>query len=336
MSFRLLILAIFRALVFLVLLGESTRLLAGGDPPARVDPLPTTIDATCRDRFLKEAVPACKQLRERLRGIELELMLFDRCPSDDVAPDPTMLATYGILKDGVTRRLDRIYLADARGALGFLQSIDVTNSGYSFSVGRRARTYSVRQCVPWSRGEPQPLAGWLDVAEQNLAMGSNIWWLPIEEILANADFEMTGAECNASTSGDEVVRIVYRFSGKESASESDLPPEAVYWAELLPARFWIVVRSGVTTSGTESLSRGPMQAQVTTRFQEWDGVPLPKEIRLEYFDLRRNVVVRVQEHRFGLPRGFNGTADEFFLPHYGFSDDPLPCEPGPPCWSGGR
>lgn len=336
MSCRLQLRAIITALVALFLLNEATRVAGGGDPPARVDPLPTTIDATCQERFLEEAVPAWKQLRERLRGFEVDLLLFDRRPCDDEAPDPTVLSTYGILKDGMTRRLDRIHCADATRPLDVVRSVDVTNSRYSFSLARWADTYSIRQCAPWPQGDPQPLAGWLSIAEQNLAMGSNMWWLPIETILADADFEMTGAEFGVSTSGDEVVRIAYHYTRKKSGAESDQPPDGVYWAELLPARFWIAVRSGLITSMTDSPSSAPTQAQVTTRFQEWHGVPLPKEIRLEYVDLRRNLVVRVQENRFGPPREFNGPADEFFLPYYGLSDDPFPCEPGPTCWRFGR
>jgi hypothetical protein len=313
MSCRLHILAIIPALVTLLLMGEATSIAADSDPPSRIDPLPTTIDATCQERFLKEAVPAWKQLRERLRGIELDLTWADHYPDDEANPDPPpTLSTYCILKDGVSRRHERA------------SSIEVTNSRYSFRV-RQGEIPILKYCELWQPDSPQPMAGWLDGVEFILAMGSNMFCMPIAKMVADDDFQMTGADWGVNNTGDEAVRVVYRYMGKASEEDLMLQPENVFWAELLPSRFWLVSRSGMTSSkSTLSLPWTPFEVSVTTRFQEWNGTPLPERSRIEWVDLRKNVITHVRENRFGPPRDCVRPIGEFFLPHYGFPEDPLP------------
>ena len=114
-----------------------------------------------------------------------------------------------ILKDGVSRRLERD------------QVIDVMNSRYSFSVRRAAdadalKPFSLKYRERWQQDAPQPQAGWIDAAELKLAMFSTISWLPMEKILTDADFQMTGADSRVNDQGDEVVRIVYRHTADAS------------------------------------------------------------------------------------------------------------------------
>ena len=316
MSYRSRIFAISHTVLALFALGEAIGIGAEVEPYTHLTGLPTTIDAKCRERFLSEAAPAWKKQRERLRGFELELTYIEHVPVDHDEPNPKpMVSTYRILQDGVSRRLDR-------GS-----RIDITNGRYSFSVSGSAHPYSLRQCELWQQGAPQPLAGWLDIAELNLAMGSNIWWVPIEKVMASDDFRMTGADRAVNDAGEEVIRIVYRYTGERSGDDFSLEPDGIYWAELLPARFWSVMRSGMAASMTKSLSDMPIQARVTTHYQEWNGVPLPEEVRIETKDLRRNVIVRVQENRIGAPRRDSRPMEEFFLPFFGLSDDPLPSMP---------
>jgi hypothetical protein len=309
------VLTVAHALVVAFTFCEAFCVGADADSSAGIEPLPTTIDTDCRERFLKEAPAAWKTLRERLNGIELDLTYADHHPTE-TGPDPEPLkSTYCILKDGVSRRLDRG------------QSIDVTNSRYSFKlkVSESASSYSLAEVEPWHRNVPQPLVGWLDVAEQNLSMGSNIWWMPIEKVLVNDDFKMTGAAYGLNKAGEDVVRIVYRYTGVASDVDPNLQPDGVYWSELLPKRFWVVESSGLTSSLKKvSLYSTPFRTRVTTRFQEWNGVPLPEEVRIEAADLRTNVVLRVQRNRFGPPRECTRSNKQFFLPHYGISEASIP------------
>ena len=169
------------------------------------------------------------------------------------------------------------------------------------------------------------MAGWLADVELILAMGSNIYAMPVAKMLADDDFQMTGADRGVNEAGEEVVRVVYRYAGKASEEDAKLQPGNVFWAELLPSRFWLISRSGVTSSKTmSSLLRPPFDARVTTRFQQWNGTPLPEEIRIESVDLQSNAITHVRENRFGPPRECVRPIGEFFLPHYGFLEDPLP------------
>jgi hypothetical protein len=93
------------------------------------------------------------------------------------------------------------------------QVIDVMNSRYSFSVRRAAdadalKPFSLKYRERWQQDAPQPQAGWIDAAELKLAMVATISWLPMETILTDADFQMTGADSRVNDQGDEVVRIV--------------------------------------------------------------------------------------------------------------------------------
>ena len=327
MSCRPRMLAISHALLALFSLGDATCVGADVDRPAHVDRLPTTIDAKCRERFLTEAALAWEKQRERLRGVELELTFFDHRTGDDQEQcsktgactscrmyEP-VTTTYCIMNDGVTRRLDRDDV------------IDVMNNRYSFKVLRSANGCSLADFELWQHGHPQPLVGWIDVAEMNLSMGTNLWWLPIQKVMADDDFKMTGAGCGVNDAGDEVVRVVYRYADKAS-SDYLFQPDGVYWAELVPARFWVVARSGVTSSMTKHYDTSvPFCVHVTTSYQEWNGVPLPKEVRREVVDLQNNVVARLQENRFGTPKACSRPIEEFFLPFYGLSDDPVPSTP---------
>ena len=47
-------------------------------------------------------------------------------------------------------------------------------------------------------------------------MVATISWLPMETILTDADFQMTGADSRVNDQGDEVVRIVYRHTADVS------------------------------------------------------------------------------------------------------------------------
>ena len=308
--------ALARTIFILLTLGAIPCLAADGHLSDPATSLPTSIDDQCRTRFLKEAPPAWKQLRERLRGFELELTYVDHRPDEDAGSiKDSSTSTYSILNDGVSRRLDRG------------KSIDVTNSRYSFKVkaSEPANIYSLAEIDLWQQGAPQPMAGWLDIAEMNVAMTSNIWWMPIETMLANNDFKIAGVDCGQDKTGNEVVRIVYRYTGKASDFDLNLQPDGVYWAELIPARFWIVMRSGLTSSMTKySLEEMPFKAQVTTSYQEWNGVPLPALVRIESVNLQRNVVVRLQENRFGPPRACTRPLEEFYLPFYGLSEKCIP------------
>jgi len=311
----------------LMALGEAICVAADLGPPFPVESLPTSIDVKCQERFLNEAPPAWKTLGERLRGIELEHTYVDYRPTDTKEPDREVYSsTYCILKDGVSRRLARE------------QVIDVMNSRYSFSVRRAVdadslKPFSLKYCERWRQDAPQPQAGWIDVAELKLAMFSTISWLPMEKILTDADFQMTGADTRVNDQGDEVVRIVYRYTA-DASNDFLLQPDGVYWAELRPRRFWVVVRSGITSSLTKhDDTDAPFRERMTIRYQEWDGVPLPEGVRVEVVDVANNAVVRIQENRFGPPRACSRPVEEFFLPHYGLSDDPLPSIPaqcGPP------
>lgn len=294
---------------------------ADGEAPVWIDALPTTIDATSKEWFFREAAQAWRARREQLRGIEFDLTYVDRRPDDTESHPEEIRSTYCILADGVSRRLDRG------------KSIDVTNNRYSFKVrvSDPGTTYSLAEVDRWQRGAPQPLAGWLDIAELNIAMPSNIWWMPIEGIVANDDFRLTGVDRGVDDAGEETVRIVYRYTGEASESDLNLQPDGVYWAELLPSRLWSVLRSGLITSMTRySLEKDPFEARVTTRYQDWRGVPLPEEIRIETVNLKTNAVVRLQEHRFGPPMACTRPSEEFFLPHYGLSEASIPpIESGP-------
>ena len=313
MSWRLRTLTVMLAIVAILPQGEPTCFAADSAMPAGVDLLPTTVDATCRERFLTEAMPAWKQLQERLRGIELDLTWADYYPNDEGNPaPPPILSTYCILKDGVSRRHERD------------SSIDVTNSRYSFRV-RRGDIPTLKYCELWHPDSPQPMAGWLEDVEFILAMGSNIFCMPVAKILADDDFQMTGADFGVNEAGDEVARVVYNYMGKASEEDSMLQPGNVFWAELLPSQFWLVSRSGMTSSKTtRSPQWTPFEVHVTTSFQVWNGSPLPERIRIESVDLQQEVITHVRENRFGPPRDCVRPLGEFCLPHYGFPEDPLP------------
>lgn len=318
------------AVLALMALGEAICVAADLGPPFPVESLPTAIEVKCQERFLNEAAPAWKTLGERLRGIELEHTYVDYGPTDTKEPYRDVYSsTYCILKDGVSRRLGRE------------QVIDVMNSRYSFSVRRAVdadalKPFTLKYCERWQQDAPQPQAGWIDAAELKLAMFSTIWWLPMERIFADANFQMTGADTRVNDQGEEVVRIVYRYVA-DASNDYLLQPDGVYWAELRPRRFWVVVRSGITSSMTKHVDTDvPFRARMTIRYQEWDGVPLPEEVRVEVVDVANSAVVRIQENRFGPPRACSRPMEEFFLPHYGLSDDPLPSIPaqcGPPASS---
>jgi hypothetical protein len=125
----------------------------------------------------------------------------------------------------------------------------------------------LKYCECWQQDAKQPQAGWIDAAELKLAMFSTISWLPMERILANADFQMTGADSRVNDQGDEVVRIVYRYTA-EASSDYLLQPDGIYWAELRPRRFWVVVRSGMTSSMTKHVDTdGPFRERMTIRYQ---------------------------------------------------------------------
>lgn len=305
---------------FLRVLAISYALLALGDafcvgdivtPLGDAATLPIAIDARCRDRFLDEAVPAWKQLRERLRGFELELAYLDHRPEEKEPDAAPLTSTYCVLSDGVSRQLHRD------------DKLDVTNSQYSFKVSRSGDAYHLSGCELWQKSRPQPLVGWLDVAEMKLAVGSSIWWLPFETLMADKHFVMTGADYGVSHAGEELVRVAYRYVNKVS-NDYLLQPDGIYWAEMLPERFWVVVQSGVISSPTEHYDTDtPFRTRLTTRYQTWDGVPFPEDVRYEVVDMKRNVVVRVQENRFGTPRACTRTIDEFYLPHYGLSESSI-------------
>ncbi len=286
---------------------------AVSDALVGLDSLPTAVDVGCRERFLKEAPLAWRAARQRLRGFELELTYSEHEPdAPRQSPSKPKTSIYCVLSDGTSRRLTRD------------DKVDITNSEYGFTVARPGDAYFLSDCQLWQAGAQQPLIGWLDIAESNLAMGFNAWWLPMEKMLANPAFVMTGAECGVSKEGDEIVRIVYRYTGKEVPNEFYLEPGGVYWAEMCPARHWVAVRSGITSSEFGGSGNSPFQAIVTTRFQEWDGAPLPEEVKVVSRNPQTGVVLRVQENRFGTPRACTRPIEEFFLTHYGISESSIP------------
>lgn len=312
MSYCPRIVAISYSVLALFALGEAIGVGAGVEPSAHLTPLPTTIDASCRERFMKEALPAWTQLNERLRGLELKLTFLDHRPEDKEHDGSQWSFTYCRRVDGVSRQLHRD------------DKVDVTNSRYSFKVSPSDNGYYLSERELWQRGGSQPLVGWIEDIESKLAAGSSIWYVPLATVVADKDFVMTGADRAANDAGDEVVRIVYRYADKASVNYA-LQPDGVYWAELLPKRFWAVSRSGVISSPTKHYDTDvPFCVSVTTRFQEWDGVPFPEEVRDEVVDMKRNVVVRVHVTKLGTPRACTRPIEEFFLPFYGLSDDALP------------
>jgi hypothetical protein len=312
------------ASVALLAFGCAFSVAADLGPPPIVESLPTTIDEICKERFLRDAPPAWRKVRDRLRGIELEHTYIDHRPSGKDQPDQEVYSsTYCVMKDGegsITRLLERD------------KKIDVANSRYCFTAERAADAYamkpfSLKACESWKQGDAQPLPGHIEAAEAKFSMFSNVWWLPIEKVLADSDFKVIGADCRVGSAGDEVVRMVFRYDDNAS-NDYFLQPDGVYWVELLPSRFWAVWRSGVTSSVSKHVDTdAPFWTRVTTGYQEWDGVPLPKEVRIEVVDGRTNALVRVQENRFGPPSKCTRSSEEFFLPYYGFADDPLPSIP---------
>jgi len=275
-------------------------------------PLPTTIDDNCRRRFMTEALPAWNQLKERLLGLELELTFLDHRPDDKEHDGAQWSFTYCRLRDGVSRQLHRD------------DKVDVTNSQYSFKVSASDNGYHLSECELWQANQPQPLVGWIEDIESKLTAGSSIWLVPLTRVIADKNFVMTGADCGVNDAGDEVVRVVYRYSDKESVDYA-LQPDALYWAELLPKRFWVAARSGVISSPTEHFDTDvPFRVSVKTRFQDWDDAPLPEEVRYEVVDTKRNVVVRVHETHVGVPRTCKRSVEEFFLPSFGISESSVP------------
>ena len=207
---------------------------------------------------MKEALPAWTQLNERLRGLELKLTFLDHRPEDKEHDGLQWSFTYCRRADGVSRQLHRDDI------------VDVTNSRYSFKVSPSDNGYYLSGRELWQRGGSQPLVGWIEDIESKLAAGSSIWYVPLATVVADKDFVMTGADRAVNDAGDEVVRIVYRYADKASVNYA-LQPDGLYWAELLPKRFWAVSRSGVISSPKKHYDTDvPFRVSVTTRFQEWD------------------------------------------------------------------
>ena len=173
MSYCPRIVAISYSVLALFALGEAIGVGAGVEPSAHLTPLPTTIDASCRERFMKEALPAWTQLNERLRGHELKLTFLDHRPEDKEHDGSQWSFTYCRRVDGVSRQLHRD------------DKVDVTNSRYSFKVSPSDNGYYLSERELWQRGGSQPLVGWIEDIESKLAAGSSVWYVPLATVVAD-------------------------------------------------------------------------------------------------------------------------------------------------------
>lgn len=279
--------------------------------------VPEKLEPEVRDRFLKEAPLAWKELRSRLKEFQVRV--------------DHSVASEG--RDNEVDRRDRRWEFCVGSSLSQKLvvengSIDIygANDKYSFRVHRQSanRFYQLVECIPWSprESEDQPLAGAAMKDSASFVDGMwSVWWVPLDYILSHDGFELIAAEGGRGGVQDGAVKVAFRYQGPV-IPKPYCAPGAIYWAELHPSRSWVVLRSGVAglANGGETLN-----LQVTMDYQEGrEGVPFPSKILLEYEDATRNQLVEARETRFGTWAALSHSSDEFYLPYYGISESSVP------------
>lgn len=288
-----------------------------GDRAELSDLAPKNLDPIVRDRFLKEARSAQANLQASTRNLQVRVHQLDTLRTRNK-----------------TRSIDRQWLVcvgdDPSKVLVFQEgkkkSISAANGRYSFQVHQASADvpYQLDKGVATEPGSyDNPLASLgLQTSFGLLESAARIWWVPLEYILNNSGFKLIAAESHDAETGQEVVKIAYRYEGKP-IPHPGCYPGAIYWAELLPSRSWIVLRSGVINlTGDEG-----RVANIRTSLKYQTGLngdPFPAEFVLEVADAKTNELFDVRTTRLEQPVALTRPDDEFYLPHYGISEATVP------------
>jgi hypothetical protein len=286
-----------------------------GDKVALDTSAPKNMDPAARDRFLGGALPSWRELRSRLRDIQLTV---DHSESFVGA------------NNKVTRS-DRQWtfcLGDSPGDYLVLgkdgASIYGANRRYSFELRRKGANnpYQLTGCVPWAPGESQPYSGGAMVQNVTFLDATwSVWWVPLDYILAHDGFKLVAAEGGRTESGDETVKVAFRYDGSR-VPKPLCAPGTVYWAEMLPRHSWVVLRSGLMglVNGKETLN---ILVSIKYNYIN-DKDYFPSSIQLDYEDVSSRRLVESRETRLSVPAASSHVSDEFYLPHYGIAESSVP------------
>jgi hypothetical protein len=269
-----------------------------------------TIDANVRDRFLKEAPLAWEAMRNDLAGFQIEVRTESdvkkgkktrrsvKTRSYSVAEDSRLQLAREIANNGTTA----ISISNERQS--FVVKKDGPDIGYYVTKVKQSPTKATEMAVVLSN-----LAG-------TLASAWSIWWIPIDDIVDNPDFELIHASLDRASS-PHVSTVAYRYVGKSGVSAL-WQPGAIYWAKCLPDDSWRVTESGVTNFNAGG---SPLVVRVLCSYQPWFKTgKIINERLVEYYEPAKADVTEIDRATVGVPTTPNVTRDEFYLPYYGIDE----------------
>ncbi len=287
-----------------------------GDRVELSSSIPQKLDPACRDRFMREAPPAWKNLQQTTNGFQVKVAYVSEYESTRGNRRNERNWTFCVAADGV----GKLVLEEEDNI------VDAVNERYSFRVIRRATAvpYQLDKCALVPPTEEPKTGAAMRANSSFLSSMWNIWWVPLDFIVTNKNFTIIAAEgCRGKTEGtaEEVVSIAFKYEGPP-LGRPHCSPGAVYWASFLPSRSWAVQESGVTgvSNGDEKLA-----IRVVNRFQDWlNGGPFPASVTLEYQDLKDDRLVEFREARLDQLQASTRASDEFRLQRYGINESSVP------------
>lgn len=265
------------------------------------------IDRSCVNQFLQQAPAQWGEISRSLSNFEVDVAYSSHHDYSDASNDPKK------------SRIEFIYCSGASGKLAIEpDKISGLNDRYAFTVCKGKEWY-VQRCQAAAVTGAAISVGNVGLGDDALHSFQSIWSISISDILASPNWKLVGAGFFEGPGGEgRSARIRYEYVGVSAKDNPMWQRGAIYWAELLPDKRWIVNQSGI-----EGLRDGAVELRIqnSNTYQTWFGGDIfPAESVLQYEEVAKGRVTEEHVERFGVPRPLARTNEQFFLPFYGISE----------------
>jgi hypothetical protein len=273
--------------------------------------VPREIENSTRERFIKDAPQAWKSLQAQLSNIQA----FIEQRTDSLAsPESKVAHRESKWSLCVGNNMSELLISDRDGT-----RIEAVNEGYSFRVVRRGVGSAYQLDAAVRRRRVASIA--LSESTRMINGMWNAWWVSFEHILTHDDFKIVGARKLGGNPPGSTVSVAFRYDGP-SISGPPCATGAVYWAELDPARSWVVLRGGVTGFAFRGETVNILS---TVKYQQTlNGIMFPSQILLQYEDVKRGQITEEQVTQVHSLESSPHNSAEFYLPHYNISESSIP------------
>ena len=144
-----------------------------------------------------------------------------------------------------------------------------------------------------------------------LQPGLWIWGVSLEEAMTSPEFEWRESYYR-SADGRDFVRVGYIYRGRPAVNRF---PGAGYWADLEPQKDWLVQWGGVDNPATKE------SHHFEVAYQKSPNGPVPGYLKLTTTNPDTKSYVE-RYIRYPHPQPLQMSAQEFYLPHYGITENP--------------